>query len=141
MKISTNLANTSPRFLFCTKPKHCVSSFSFSAACGRLVDHSVNCTSPMRLHLLMRGRVWLAESSSLARRAQNSSGRVEKSFAYETIHGCCLSVFPLTFPVDVNMSIHRYVVILCLCPSTLAAAYYPSHIMSLLILPPFISSA
>lgn len=56
----------------------CALSF-LTAAYGCLVDLTVNSTSPVPLHLLMRVRVWLAESSSSARRGQNSLGRVEKN--------------------------------------------------------------
>lgn len=66
-----------PRFLFCTQPKHCVCSLFLTAAYGCSVDHTVNSTSPVHLHLLMRARVWLAESSSSARRGQSSLGREE----------------------------------------------------------------
>lgn len=76
--IISSTARQSPRFLFCTQPKHCVCSFFLTAAYGWLVDHTVNFTSPVPLHLLMRERVWLAESSSSAHREQNSLGRVKQ---------------------------------------------------------------
>lgn len=125
----SSIALQSPRFLFCTQPKHCVCSFFLTAAYGCLVDHTVNFTSPVPLHLLMRERVWLAESSSLAHRGQNSLGRVEKinSFAYETIHGCWSYCLPLQLlPSDVILSIHYCAVMLAtVLYLTSSVAYYP----------------
>lgn len=105
----------------------CALSF-LTAAYGCLVDLTVNSTSPVLLHLLMRVRVWLAESSSSARRGQNSLGRVEKKtingFSYETIHGCWSQCFSLrNLPSDVILPI-RY------CPVMLAlASCNPFHLV------------
>lgn len=56
-------------------------SFSLTAARGRSVL-PVNCISPVPPRLLMRGRVWLAESSSLAHQEQSSLGRRESSHLF-----------------------------------------------------------
>lgn len=56
--------------------KHCVCSL-FPHCCAWML--TVNCTSPVRLHLLTRVRAWLAESSSSARRGQSSWGRLQIS--------------------------------------------------------------
>lgn len=61
-----------------TKVKQAAEFVLFPPPCCVGMLHTVNSTSPLPLHLLMRGRVWLAESSSLARQGQNSLGRVEK---------------------------------------------------------------
>lgn len=76
----TQLFQISPRGSYFAANQNIVCALSFlTAAYGCLVDLTVNSTSPVPLHLLMRVRVWLAESSSSARRGQNSLGRVEKN--------------------------------------------------------------
>lgn len=81
-----------PKVSYFTTNRNIVCALSFlNAAHGCLINLTVNSTSPVPLHLLMRVRVWLAESCSSARRGQSSLGRVEKKitdFSYETIHGC-----------------------------------------------------
>lgn len=69
------------------QPKTCVCSFFHTAAYGCLLCSTVNSISPQRPHPLMRERVWLAESSSLARQGQNSLGRMEMMSAHEPILG------------------------------------------------------
>lgn len=76
----------------------CALSF-LTAAYGCLVDLTVNSTSPVLLHLLMRVRVWLAESSSSARRGQNFLGRVEKKQSM---------VFHMKQSMDAGLSVFLY---------------------------------
>lgn len=72
-----------PKVSYFATNRNIVCALSFlTAALGCLVNLTVNSTSPVPLHLLMRVRVWLAESCSSARRGQSSSGRVEKKWQF-----------------------------------------------------------
>lgn len=99
-------------------------SLFLTAACGFLVHLTVNSTSPVPLHLLMRVRVWLAESCSSARQEQNSLGMVEEKSAvfHMKLSMDATLFFPLQpIPPDcVNLSLSHYActrVLLAIPPS------------------------